>query len=263
MMPGLGLGITRAGGGGWARAAFATQLAAIFGSAPVAGYLPDVGDVLTSTDPWNGGTWTADATMVGQITAQGRGWKRALASASSRYLTRPDAANQSFGNGTTDSPFTLFYFGSITDTAAIRTLIAKNNTANLEYRLIVTATDTMQLILTNAAQDVVALRATNAAITQGAPHLFWSTYSGLGGATAATGIVLGMDGGVLASTAFDNAGYVAMTNLAAPFDIGANLAHTVQFGDGDCGLAGAVPGAMSLGTMTTATALCTQYFGSP
>lgn len=262
-MIGVGLGITKTRGNAMSRASFASQLTTIMGAAPLAGYLTDMSDVLTSTDPWNGGTWTADASMAGQITAQGRGFTRALVSASSRYVTRPDAANLSFGNGTTDSPFTLFFFGSVADTAAVRALVAKTAASNVEYRLIVNSADLLQMILTDVGQVNVAATNSNAPVTQGSPHLYWATYSGVGGSSAANGITLGVDSATISQAALTDAGYVAMGNLTAPLDVGAMTNHTASFMDGAASLAGVAVGAASLATMANVTSLCSQYFGAP
>lgn len=263
MKIGLGLGVNRGGGVGLTRASFIARITAIVGSAPVAGFLPLLTDTTTSTDPWAGGTWTADGDMTGQITAQGRGAARAFVSASSRYLTRADSSTFSFGNGTTDSAFSIVTLANITDTAAQRALLSKWAAGNAEWTMVVTAADLLNLTLVDQSASVFPSRSSDAAITQGSWRVFGASYDGTGGATAANGITLYQDGAVIASTAGNNASYVAMEDLGAALEIGTILAHTAQFLDGSTGFTILVAGALSTAQHAAIVAACKSYFGAP
>lgn len=244
------------------RASFVTRVTAILGGAPVAGWLPDAADTTTSTDPWSGRTWTADADLSAQLSALGRGRTRAFASASSRYLTTPDTADCTFGNGTTDSPFSVFALVNVTDTAAGRQLISKAAAANVEYRFSINPSDQLQLLMVTGDQSAQSFKASNAAITMGSFRLLWATYDGSGGGSAANGIVLGQDTAAIAGTA-TNGAYTAMTNLTAALDIGATTAHTAQFLDGSMALAGICAGVKTTAQMAALSGLCSSYFGAP
>ena len=79
------------------RTTFVNQVRGVLGRIPVAMYLPHRDDVTTSVDPASGRLWTADATMAGQISAQGFGSVRAF-NGTSNYLSTPDTGDLSFGN---------------------------------------------------------------------------------------------------------------------------------------------------------------------
>ena len=134
----------------------------------------------------------------------------------SESFTTPDDTYFSRGNGTTDSAFSFGAWLNVTDTAAARYIWAKLQTAaNLEWRWFVVSTDVMRLELKDDSAAVSAIRDTDAAIKMGQMVFFAATYDGTGGATAANGIVLYENGASVASTATNNAGYVAMENLTA------------------------------------------------
>lgn len=216
-----------------ARRKLVQDIPRILGVTPVAGYLPHRDDRTTSTDPWTGGTWTADGDMAGQIFALGSGFYRAFVSASSRYLTRADTSTFSFGNGTTDQAFCVFALANVTDTANARMLVSKREAAaNREYQYLVNATDQLQLSLTDESVPTTTSRISDAAITQGAWGLLSASYDGGGGATAANGIGQFANGASIASTATNSGTYVAMEDLAAALEIGSASAHTANFLDG-------------------------------
>lgn len=226
MKLGIGLGVAHALHVDYnsQRQTFVQAVTAALGTAPVAGYLPHRDDVLTSTDPWSGRVWTADATMAGQISALGLGSQRTF-NGTSNYLTTVDTPNLSFGNGTNDSAFTLVALLNITDTAGARTILSKFDTGQAEYLLSVSAADILQMrIYTTDA--VLCLRASDAAITMGSWRLFAMAYTGVGGATAANGITLSQDASTIASTATNNASYTAMSDRTSAVESGSLIQHT-------------------------------------
>lgn len=72
----------------------------------------------------------------------------------------------------------------------------------------------VKVILRDASTGVNVTRYQDTVYATGVWHFFIVTYDGGGGATAANGITLYMDGAVVASTATNNAAYVAMENGA-------------------------------------------------
>lgn len=253
-------------GGGLSRAEFVARVTAILGVTPVLGYLPDSTDTTTSTDPWAGGTWTADGDMTGQIFALGNGFFRAFVSASLRYLWRSDDPSFSFGNGTTDQAFCIFALANVTDSAAARTIVAKfeNNTTAREWVFNVTVADALRLLLYDETADVNPFRASNAPVTQGSWALHSAGYDGSGGATAANGIALDQNGVVIASTATNAGTYVAMQDTAGRPTIGVlDLSNLNAYFDGGIAFVVAAKVNPSQAQKAAMNALCHQYFGVP
>ncbi len=249
-----------------ARRRFIQQLPRVLGTTPVAGYLPHRDDLLTSVCPWSGRIWTAGATVSGQLRPFGLMTQRSFASASTQFGTTPDTANMSFGNAVTDQPFSVLVLANVTNTAADRNMMAKWIAAgNLrEWELIINSTDTLRMILADGTTNILfADVASDAAITQGVPALFAGTYSGVGGASAHTGVTLYQNGVALAATGSTTLGYVAMTDKTSAPEIGSVNAGTGNFFDGSIGLTVVVAGEMAAARIAGATGLCRQFFGAP
>lgn len=242
------------------QAAFVQAVTAALGTAPVAGYLPHRDDVLTSTDPWSGRIWTADASMAGQITALGLGSQRTF-NGTSNNLTTPDTDNLSFGNGTVDSAMTLVALANVTDTAAVRRIIGKYNSAGTlrEWLFGVNSSDNLVFLTYDESLDVTPSRTSDGAITQGSWKLFAATYSvATGGATAANDFTLYQDAAAIASTANNAATYVAMENTAAVVAIG-SLSEGGQNLTGACAMGLIVPGDRSAQLTALKTAVNTHF----
>ncbi len=117
---------------------------------------------------------------------------------------------------------------------------------------------------TDESATVGAFRASNANPTTTAWSLLSGTYSAAtGGATAANDMTLYQNGAVLASTATNNAGYVAMENLAAVVEISAQSAHTAGFVFGSLALVVITQANLAIGGHKDLTQLCRNYFGVP
>ncbi len=120
-----------------------------------------------------------------------------------------------------DLPFSVGAVALATAAATTRTMLSKYDAStNNEWRFIVNSTHLLDLELTDASAAVAVLRASNSAITEGAIQHFAATYSGLGGATAMNGVLLYVNGAAVASTATNNASYVAMENHTALLGVG-------------------------------------------
>lgn len=245
------------------RQEFRQRLVRVLGATPVLGFLPKLSDTNTTVCPWSGKTLTADGTMT--LTALGRGATRTF-NGTSNNLTTPDAADLSFGNGTTDSPFSVFALVNITDTAAQRTMIVKWNATGTarEWNFAVNGADTLVLTLYDESVDVAPFRGSDAAITMGSHQLFSATYSAAtGGATAADDITLYRGGVVFASTASNQATYVAMEDTASPCYIGAQNATPNNFMAGSGAFMLVAPVNASAAQHANVATLCRQFFGVP
>lgn len=213
------------------RAQFVGQLLTILGDTRLL-WMAQSGDTTTSTGKsLNQGTITWDATVAARLSALGLGYAQTF-DGSANYGTVPDADIYSFGNGTTDSAFSVVALANVTNTAVARRILTKyNNGATArEWHFSVTGSDTLTLTLYDESVDKVPNRTSNAAITMGSWALFGATYSAAtGGATAANDITLYQNGAVLASTATNDVSYVAMENLGASLAIGAQADPTLYF----------------------------------
>lgn len=148
----------------------------------------------------------------------------------SKYLTVADADNLSFGDGTNDSAFTILALVNISSSGATEIIARKGSNAghaHREWSFGLVTGNRPQLALSDASANKVSYSTVNAGIANGY-HLIAVVYDGTGGATAANGITFYCDGVVVASTATNDASYVAMENLAQAIGIGASNAGDLK-----------------------------------
>ncbi len=247
-----------------ARARFSADIDAIVGAGNLRLlFIPAAADTVTSTDlSSNARVITQGVSAAGRLTAVGFGnyetWD-----GSTHYATVPDTTNMSFGNGTTDSPFTIISLANVTDTANTRELMTKFvAVTGCEYIFRVTTTDQLLLELSSdAAGTHLPFRTSDSAITQGSTHLFAATYSGLGGALAANGITLYQDSAVIASTATNDAAYVAMNDFTAAPNIGSRGTGAANPMQGTIGMTLVCATALSLAQMGLVKTAVNNFFG--
>lgn len=208
-------------------------------------WIPKSSDTTTATTmDENARTVTWDATVAARLTAQGPvGGVIQSFNGTSQYGTAPDTANLSF----TDDVFSMVALANVTNTAAVRQLVAKWDSAATaaEYQFAIAADDTLSLYLRDQSAGVNSRRVSNAAITMGAVKLFGATCTGASaGGSRGNDITLYQDASVVTSTAENNGAYVAMENLAQAVAIGAVSGGNSEYFSGSMGL-----------TLITATAL--------
>ena len=185
-------------------------------------WLPAPSDTTTNILKPDGRVWTNSATIAGRVSYQGNGILVSF-NGTDQYAETTDTASLSVGNGTADGPLSIIALANVTNTAASRILFSKFNatTTQREYSLQITAGDTLQMTLFDESSDGVPFRPSDAAITQGSLRLLGATYSAAtGGATAANDITLYQDGALIASTANNAAGYVAMEDTTSAVRVG-------------------------------------------
>ena len=121
------------------------------------------------------------------------------------YWSRDDSAGQGFSVGV---------WCHVTDTAAHRVLLSKHdeNVAVQEWKLQVSSGDLLYFQCRDDSANVNVYRQSDSAVNQDRWAFFVVTYDGAGGASAMDTVTLYQDGAVLASTAANNASYVAMEN---------------------------------------------------
>ena len=225
-------------------------------------WLPVSSETTTSTDrSLNARTLTYNATFASQYSALGSGVAASF-DGTTDYGSTPDAANLSFGDGTVDSAFTLLMLANITDSAAERALLAKYTTtgAQTEWLWALTSGDKMAVYLNDTSASAQPSRLSDAVVTQGAWKLYGATYSAAtGGATAANDITLYEDGRVIASTAANDALYVAMEDTTSVVEVGARTA--ASFLPGSAGFAAIVAGNLSASNHWAIKELINGYYG--
>lgn len=243
-----------------ARAQFVANLAPILGDARLI-WLPAASETTTSTDQsMNGRTITYDASIAARLSPLGFGQKVAF-NGSANYGSTPDVDNLSFGNGSADQAFSIVALVNVTNTAASRAIVCKYAGAAREWLFQINGSDLLSLALFDESGDWQPTRVSNSAITQGSMRLFGMSYDGSGGATAMNGVTLFQDGLAIASTANNNADYVAMENTAANVTIGALSTQVANFFNGEMALVAVCQKNLSAAEHWAIRKACEGYFG--
>lgn len=239
------------------RKEFIANLLAITGDTRLL-WLPDPSETTGSTDrSLNARALTYDATIAAQISALGYGTQVSFDGSTDEADT-PDVANLSF----VSTAFSVIAVANVTNTAVIRSILSKWNTAGVlrEYRFTVDAADLLALELYDESLDKTPFRKSDAAITMGSWRLFGATYDGGEGATAANGITLYQDGTAIASTATNDALYVAMEDLATVVGLGQDAGAANLF-NGSLALVAVVAKQMTASEVWAVKELCNSFFG--
>lgn len=173
-------------------------------------FLPKPSDTTTSTDEsLTGRVYTHDATIAARLASLGLGYYTTF-NGSDDYASTPDTANLEFGNGSVDQAFSVVALVNVTNTANYRG-IASKYVGGSGYAFYVDNADKLTFQIGDASAAKFPLRVSDAAITQGSWHLMAGTYSAAtGGATAMNDVTLYQDAIAVASTAANEALYVAM-----------------------------------------------------
>ena len=150
------------------------------------------------------------------------------------YISIPDAANLSFGNSTVDSAFSIRALVRIDNLTDFKTVIGKwNYSTASEYIFQIGTSGDLRFFLNDqsAAVSPYCLSGSNV-IVPGSFYDIVITYDGTGGATAANGIVMYVNGASISCTPTNNASYVAMENTSADVYIGKQQGGTAYYFDG-------------------------------
>ncbi len=243
------------------RRRFISDLRQIAGTGARALYMPSGGEGTTAVDgAVSTRVWTHGTVLGTRISKLGKGFALSF-NGTTDYISAPDAADLSFGTGAADTVFSGFVVANVTDTAAARVFFSKSNAANAEYLFNVSAADLSNIFLQDNSAAVNALRASDAAVTQASWTTQGFSYDATGGATAANGITIYQNGTAFASTATNNAAYVAMEDLAAVLEIGSVTAHTASFFAGSIALVLITAANLSAGQHFQLNQLSRRFFG--
>lgn len=160
------------------------------------------------------------------------------------YLNVGDGDRLSVGNGSNDSAATWFGVIEVVDSITSQFILSKRDITTgselREYAHWINSSELLKIEIFDESANVGCSRIINTALSVGI-HSYAITYNGVGGANAADGITIYIDGLEVASTATNNGAYVAMENLTVPVWIGANEGTggtPAAFMTGDFGLQG-------------------------
>lgn len=155
------------------------------------------------------------------------------------YMLVSDSDDFSFGDASTDNPFTITAWIKMDDATRFRIAAKEQSTTVIEWFFTVSAADKLGLLLYDGADNVREGVFSNSTLTsyEGTWTHVAAIYDGGGGSTASDGITLYLNGAVLASTTSDvttGGTYTAMHNTAADVWIGAveDPAVVDRFSDG-------------------------------
>ena len=202
---------------------------------------PGAGTMTDVSGQGHNGTYQGSMTSGDRI-VKGMGWSIDF-DGTDDYVNLGDHNDLSFGDSTNDEAVTFFGVLEILNGAA-RTIISKwdptTGTPLREFYIRITAAN--KLLLNQLDESVVkgGYRETDAAIPTGW-YSWVITSPGDGGATAMNNVKIYLNGLLVASTATNDASYVAMENLSCSCYIGAQKGTDgvpASFNDGDQTLIG-------------------------
>ena len=139
----------------------------------------------------------------------------------SSYINAGDSDAFSFGNGSTDSPFSIstwVYFDNVSSTAGI---ISKKGSIGEEWQMYThSSTSNIRFLIKDDSVNKSCFVTGNTTLATGQWYHIVSTYNGVGGSSAGNGIKIYLNGVEETLTVSNNASYVAMENTAQPVNIG-------------------------------------------
>ncbi len=243
------------------RTQFLSGISTLLGANQRILYTPNGTDTTSSVESSTvGRTVTWDGDITSRVTRLGNAYVQAF-NGTDDYGAAPDAADLSFGNGTVDSAFTVLWFGNAGAVASVQNLLSKTDAGQREWRLGLLSDGTMTFTLWDESALVNCARTSSAATNRGSWCLLAASYDGTGGATAQNGSTLYQNGAVLASSATNNASYVAMEDRTATVEVGARVSHTQDWLSGSLGLVALTQKALTTAEHAQVWALCRRYFG--
>lgn len=141
------------------------------------------------------------------------------------FISVADNSNLSFGNGTSDSPFSISCWAKVTQLSTGHSLFRKrgDSTAlyNWEYDMFISSTGIIYFRLFDVGSVIRVGRITNAGlINTNTWYNIVATYDGRGGSTAYDGMKIYLNGVRVDNANTSNNTYTAMHNLSAPVSIG-------------------------------------------
>ena len=137
------------------------------------------------------------------------------------YFLVPDTSGLSFGNSTSDSPFSISTWVKMTDATRFR-VVGKLNGSNAEYAFFTSASDQLYIVLYDNNTSNRISRYTSSTLTsyEGTWIHLAATYNGSGNSS---GLKIYLNNTRIDNTTSNVGAYTAMHNTSAPFEIGKYL----------------------------------------
>lgn len=250
------------GGGSISRGAFLAGMSALLSANQRVLYAPNGTDTTTSVESSTvGRTITWDASIATRVSKLGNGYAQSF-NGTDQWGEAPDADDLSFGNGSADSAFSVLVLANPASLAGEGVLLAKwGGSFTQEWRLVLDATGLLRFFIQDASAAVAAeARSAAGGAVVGAWRLFAVSYDGTGGASAANGASVYVNGADATASRTNNASYVALENTASPLHIAARNAHTGAFLSGSVGLVALTQKALTAAEHAQAWTLCRRHF---
>ena len=190
-----------------------SQVATLWGggtsvSNPMALPSPPIAYYPLGTSAWNG-EYLAENNAIGDYVFD-------FDAASSDYIDCGDSDNFSFGNGTTDSPFSVSAWINITATTSQGIVTKYGSSTSLREWLFYTTGGKIRLLLWGGSTNNIATSST--VLSTNTWYHVVCTYDGRGGSTAYDGINIYLNS-ILESVTKNGGSYTAMSNTSQPVQI--------------------------------------------
>lgn len=246
------------------RAQFLTQMSALLGANQRVLYVPNGTDTTTSVESSTvGRTLTWDATIAARVAVLGNSYSQSF-DGLGQWGDAVDANDLSFGNGTVDSAMAGLALVNPTALAAEQSVFAKFAGGWEEYRFAVDVSGLVRVFLHDSSAGIEISARTGAnGVVAGTWRLISFTYDGRGGATAADGINVYVNGADSTTTRANSASYVAMENLGGALNIASRNVHTATFFGGSIAFLALTQKNMTAAEHASAAVLCRRLTGLP
>jgi hypothetical protein len=135
------------------------------------------------------------------------------------YVEVADADSLSFGNGTTDLPFSISAWVKLGSTSTMGIVSKYGASSSTREWLFYTSAGKPRILLIDKSNSTNAFAEGNTALSTNTFYHITCTYDGRGGSTAYQGLNIYVDG-VLQSLTVSGTSYTAMHNTSQPVEIG-------------------------------------------
>ena len=188
------------------------------------GASPVTSDVL-ALQPVNGVSTTLPSTALQQSDLQFDSpySNYSLSFDGATYIDCTDNDMFSFGNGTTDSPFSVSFWTKLNSVTGTQPFLSKDTTSpNREWAISIfsDSSNGVRIFLKDQGGNNQQSIDSSTALTTGVWYHITTTYDGRGGSDAADGLSIYINGSLDTPTNIAKATYTAMSNTTAPVYIG-------------------------------------------
>ena len=136
------------------------------------------------------------------------------------YIDCGDNDNLSFGNGTTDSPFSISLWVKLSGTNTIEAPLSKYGIESKREYIVYIVNQKVRLLINDSSNEAPRFVETSSAISVGSWVHIICVYNGVGGNNAQNGMQIYINGSLSSTTSFASGTYVAMENSSQTFQIG-------------------------------------------